>query len=1100
MSGGERAEDEAMSEHRSQAALCQEVETELRELCQECRKKFPIIKEYTERAILKIRCHHEQVEKAARASTAPGAQAAAAPEFPLDEVLRAILMACETFQCKIVLLSLSCLQRLIHRRVLKDETVAIVINLMKEQAAHGDESVQLKVLQTIMATPAHMTLLNELVVEQLMQLLHVLHNSSAPSVHHTACAGLRQLVEFMSDRAAAALAEASAQAEAPKLDGIKPVIRARATALPSVSPSQPPPSLPPAVRMFVIFVQDLCVMADYDPSSFSMRYAVDAGERLRSASREGYWLATVKFPRPLCLELLGVCVASHPAIFASSPECFQLLRHNICAALLKNLQSCYDFAILIRSVHLLQQITRAPGVAALLMHEVQIFLHLMLDLTSAERSPWQRATSLEFLKSVCEDPAMLTLLYEHGNSGSADAERERRSSAPGAPSGSPHVGSGPRTFLELVNSLSKLIHQVCFSAGTDSGSLLQSAPAAASALPPGGPQRAQSGDVGRGLLTGNFPGLLSLGTGGAGSGTRDMLGGAGAPAADGAARPLGKDGGAGAGAAGSSDQRRRRGGKLLLMMSDTEPPAVPPALLVSLVVESVLSIVSTLYRLLLDAVPPDAPVQDAGVPVTPLGALRAALPCPSGEAGGDAPTEAPSRHSTPLSGVLTFEQQQVQAMLGDSWASLLSALSLLMHGIMDEQCLQQALRCMQTLLFCCSRLALDQARDACLLQLSRYALPGPGHEAEAEAAAAGCMVGGGLTVKNVLCFKALLHFCCLFGRLLGSAGWSIVLHAFNGLERALGKVPRAQSELTVLRQALDALFETTAVLDREALGDIIEAMGQTMKGTSDGQPGQSGPKGGPPADGDEGAVVLERLVELCSFNLGRLVQIWAHVLRVISDVCMSEVSVVEPLQCWLERAGGPGPGGGLPHIQSLAAAAGALRCPRGRLAPPMASFASKRLAQERAAFKKDHPFGFYAKYAPNEDGKGQNVFKWNCGIPGRAKGPWEGAAYALTMEFTEDYPSKPPKCKFMQINGKPLFHPNIYPSGTVCLSILNEDEDWKPAITIRQILLGIQDLLDNPNAASPAQEEPYRMFSTDKAEYLRRVKLQVAEVAAMQAK
>mmetsp|Transcript_29475 Transcript_29475/g.68366 ORF Transcript_29475/g.68366 Transcript_29475/m.68366 type:complete len:170 (-) Transcript_29475:106-615(-) len=161
----------------------------------------------------------------------------------------------------------------------------------------------------------------------------------------------------------------------------------------------------------------------------------------------------------------------------------------------------------------------------------------------------------------------------------------------------------------------------------------------------------------------------------------------------------------------------------------------------------------------------------------------------------------------------------------------------------------------------------------------------------------------------------------------------------------------------------------------------------------------------------------------------------------------------------------------------------------------MASFASKRLAQERAAFKKDHPFGFYAKYAPNENGKGQNVFKWNCGIPGRSKGPWEGATYALTMEFTEDYPSKPPKCKFMLVNGKPLFHPNVYPSGTVCLSILNEDEDWKPAITIRQILLGIQDLLDNPNIDSPAQEEPYRLFSTNKAEYLQRVKRQVSDVS-----
>lgn len=65
---------------------------------------------------------------------------------------------------------------------------------------------------------------------------------------------------------------------------------------------------------------------------------------------------------------------------------------------------------------------------------------------------------------------------------------------------------------------------------------------------------------------------------------------------------------------------------------------------------------------------------------------------------------------------------------------------------------------------------------------------------------------------------------------------------------------------------------------------------------------------------------------------------------------------------------------------------------------------------------------------------------------------WEGGEYCLTMEFSEEYPSKPPKCKFLPV----LFHPNVYPSGTVCLSILNEDEDWKPSITIKQILLGIQ--------------------------------------------
>ncbi|KAF3629520.1 SUMO-conjugating enzyme SCE1 [Capsicum annuum] len=48
---------------------------------------------------------------------------------------------------------------------------------------------------------------------------------------------------------------------------------------------------------------------------------------------------------------------------------------------------------------------------------------------------------------------------------------------------------------------------------------------------------------------------------------------------------------------------------------------------------------------------------------------------------------------------------------------------------------------------------------------------------------------------------------------------------------------------------------------------------------------------------------------------------------------------------------------------------------------------------------------------------------------------WEGGYYPLTIHFSEDYLTKPPKCKF----SAGFFHPNIYLSGTVCLSILNED-------------------------------------------------------------
>mmetsp|Transcript_3366 Transcript_3366/g.4173 ORF Transcript_3366/g.4173 Transcript_3366/m.4173 type:complete len:98 (+) Transcript_3366:280-573(+) len=88
------------------------------------------------------------------------------------------------------------------------------------------------------------------------------------------------------------------------------------------------------------------------------------------------------------------------------------------------------------------------------------------------------------------------------------------------------------------------------------------------------------------------------------------------------------------------------------------------------------------------------------------------------------------------------------------------------------------------------------------------------------------------------------------------------------------------------------------------------------------------------------------------------------------------------------------------------------------------------------------------------------------------------------MEFNEEYPSKPPKCKF----SPPLFHPNVYPSGTICLSILNEEEDWRPAITIKQMLIGIQDLLDTPNPNSPAQSEAYQLFITNKSEYQKRIR------------
>ncbi|KAG8879342.1 E2 SUMO-conjugating protein ubc9 [Tulasnella sp. 332] len=147
---------------------------------------------------------------------------------------------------------------------------------------------------------------------------------------------------------------------------------------------------------------------------------------------------------------------------------------------------------------------------------------------------------------------------------------------------------------------------------------------------------------------------------------------------------------------------------------------------------------------------------------------------------------------------------------------------------------------------------------------------------------------------------------------------------------------------------------------------------------------------------------------------------------------------------------------------------------------------------DHAIATSDHPPdpGFYAKPKKLPDGT-LNLLEWEVGIPGKEATSWAGGIYKLNMTFTEEYPAKPPKCKF----DPPLFHPNVYPSGTVCLSILDEEKSWKPGLTIKQIVLGIQDLLNDPNVNDPAQSDAYTMFKNDKVAYERKVKQQARDNA-----
>ncbi|CAN6240601.1 unnamed protein product [Urochloa humidicola] len=142
-----------------------------------------------------------------------------------------------------------------------------------------------------------------------------------------------------------------------------------------------------------------------------------------------------------------------------------------------------------------------------------------------------------------------------------------------------------------------------------------------------------------------------------------------------------------------------------------------------------------------------------------------------------------------------------------------------------------------------------------------------------------------------------------------------------------------------------------------------------------------------------------------------------------------------------------------------------------------------RLAEERKSWRKSHPHGFVAKPTTLPDGS-VNLMVWNCIVPGKEGTDWEGGYFPLTLTFDENYPTSPPACKFPA----GFFHVNVYNTGAVCLSILGGG--WKPSITVRQILIGIQDLLDNPNPASPAQSSCYELLVKNLSEYKKCVRQQ----------
>lgn len=119
-----------------------------------------------------------------------------------------------------------------------------------------------------------------------------------------------------------------------------------------------------------------------------------------------------------------------------------------------------------------------------------------------------------------------------------------------------------------------------------------------------------------------------------------------------------------------------------------------------------------------------------------------------------------------------------------------------------------------------------------------------------------------------------------------------------------------------------------------------------------------------------------------------------------------------------------------------------------------------------------------------------NVFDWEVMLMISDDCKYYGGGnFRCILSFPLTYPHMPPALKFLT----PIpFHPNIYPDGLLCISILHPPGDdqygyesaserWSPVQTPETILLSVISLLHSPNDESPANVEAARLWREEKS-------------------
>uniref|UniRef100_A0A8C9WAG8 Protein MON2 homolog n=1 Tax=Scleropages formosus TaxID=113540 RepID=A0A8C9WAG8_SCLFO len=351
------------------------VQTDLRSLSMECKKKFPPVKEAAESGIVKI-----------KTIAARNTDILAALKEHSSEVVQPFLMGCGTKEPKITQLCLAAIQRLMSHEVVSEAAAGNIINMLWQLMENGLE--ELKLLQTVLVLLTTNTVVHDEVLSKAIVLCFRLHFTKDNITNNTAAATVRQVVTVVFERMVA---------EDERVEDQPPLVQGNSNRR-SIS------TLRPSAKDAYMLFQDLCQLVNADAP---------------------YWLVGMtEMTRTFGLELLESVLNDFPGVFLQHQEFSFLLKERVCPLVIKLFSPNIKFRqgggstappsapvekpyfpICMRLLRVVSVLVK--HYYSLLVTECEIFLSLLVKFLDGEKPQWLRAVAVESIHRLCAQPHLL---------------------------------------------------------------------------------------------------------------------------------------------------------------------------------------------------------------------------------------------------------------------------------------------------------------------------------------------------------------------------------------------------------------------------------------------------------------------------------------------------------------------------------------------------------------------------------------------------------------------------------------------------------------------------------------------------------------------